>query len=354
MYLITLILSLFVASFVRGNPKFLFCLFINFKCAAGKNPNESKESIAAETQLEKLVRQSFALSGAKRSEALKSRLVVTGATSFSYNYTGAPVTFVVPTGVTLLTVEAYGAAGASSSTGTGGLGGFISSTISVTPGQILYANVGGAGGTYKGGYNGGGAGYCVDMTMALGAGGGGGSTDLTDSAGNLLVTAGGGGGGAYDGSTTGINGGGGGALTGQAGSSNPNWPGSWGGGGGSQLSGGIGGYISDYYNAGQPGGYRLGGDAGLLTCGAGGGGGYYGGGGGSWTGGGGGSSYSVGSVIDNIQSVQLGDGFLVLSYTFSPSTIPSGPLLDVASKCVLICLYAMRFVCKQVSQPSVP
>ena len=323
-------------------------------CSGGEDPNSSHGSKAAETLSEKIVRQSLPSNEARPSDALQSRSVVTGATSFSYSYTGAPVTFVVPAGVTSLTVEAYGAAGASSSTATGGLGGYISSTIAVKPGQVLYANVGGAGGTYKGGYNGGGAGYCVDMTMALGAGGGGGSTDLTDSAGNLLVTAGGGGGGAYDGSTTGINGGGGGALTGQAGSANPGWPGSWGGGGGSQISGGIGGYISESYNAGQPGSYRLGGDAGLLTCGAGGGGGYYGGGGGSWTGGGGGSSYSVGFVIDSIPAVQSGDGYLVLSYTFTPSTIPSGPLLDVASKCVLICLYAMRFVCKQVSQPSVP
>jgi len=247
-------------------------------------------------------------------------------TTMTYTFTGAPETFVVPAGVTSLRVQAYGAAGASSSTSSGGLGGYIDTTIPVTPNQNLIANVGGAGGTYTAGYNGGGIGYCVDMTMPLGAGGGGGSTDLTDIAGNLLVTAGGGGGGAYDGSTTGMNGGGGGGVTGGAGGANPMWSGSYGGGGGSQISGGVGGYISSYYNPGQSGSYRSGGNAGAVTCGAGGGGGYYGGGGGSWTGGGGGSSYSIGVIENNVQSASLGNGYLQISYTMktdAPTSVPT-------------------------------
>jgi len=269
---------------------------------------------------------SFPENNAKALELFNVPAATMEATSIYYTFTGAPETFVVPTGVTSLRVQAYGAAGASSSTSTGGLGGYISSTIPVTPKQILFVKFGCAGGTYTAGYNGGGIGYCVDMTMALGAGGGGGSTDLTDYAGNLLITAGGGGGGAYDGSCTGMNGGGGGGATGEAGGANPIWAGSYGGGGGSQISGGVGGYIASFYNPGESGSYRSGGDAGLVTCGAGGGGGYYGGGGGSWTGGGGGSSYSIGVIENNVQSVRSGNGYLQISYTattITPTNIPT-------------------------------
>jgi len=82
-------------------------------------------------------------------------------------YTGGPQSFVVPAGVTQVTITAYGAQGGTDCYQfTGGLGASVTATIAVTPGETLDVEVGGMGGSPSGtsycttagagGYNGGG------------------------------------------------------------------------------------------------------------------------------------------------------------------------------------------------------
>ena len=86
--------------------------------------------------------------------------------STTFNYTGSVQNFTVPVGYSFVTIYAYGAQGGKctycySGTEVGGLGGMVEATVSVTPGQVLFINVGGMGfsGTSDaGGYNGGGSG----------------------------------------------------------------------------------------------------------------------------------------------------------------------------------------------------
>src|SRR4051812_39167672 len=61
------------------------------------------------------------------------------ATSVSFSYTGAAQSWQVPTGVTSIQVDAYGAAGGIDAAGltTGGLAGRTSAVIPVTPGESL-------------------------------------------------------------------------------------------------------------------------------------------------------------------------------------------------------------------------
>jgi hypothetical protein len=67
--------------------------------------------------------------------------------SQTFEYTGAKQTFVVPNGVTRVTVTAYGASGgASYSRGVSGLGGLVKASIPVTPAGTLTVVVGGVGG----------------------------------------------------------------------------------------------------------------------------------------------------------------------------------------------------------------
>ena len=68
-------------------------------------------------------------------------------TTVTFNFTGAEQVFKVPTGVSSVHVEAIGAAGASVGTVPGGLGGFAAADVSVIPGQLLYIEVGGIGGS---------------------------------------------------------------------------------------------------------------------------------------------------------------------------------------------------------------
>jgi hypothetical protein len=99
----------------------------------------------------------------------------------------------VPTGVSKVLVNATGAQGGGTpqSGGSGGLGGWVQASLSVTAGQTLYVFVGGD--TVVGArYNGGGAGG------SFGGGGGGGATDIRTISSDLksrLIIAGGGGGG---------------------------------------------------------------------------------------------------------------------------------------------------------------
>ncbi|MCB9811709.1 DUF2341 domain-containing protein [Candidatus Nomurabacteria bacterium] len=231
-------------------------------------------------------------------------------------------TFVVPTGVTSVTVHAWGGGGGAggSYAGTGGAGGgagYMEATLSVTSGESLGYIVGGGGG--------GGAREAVSVLAGYG-GGGGGHTEVTRSGDVLVIAAGGGGGGGSY--TESYAGGGGGGSTGVAGTNNGGI--TTGGTGGSQSAGGTGGTnggtngasesggaggaktaascATNSSGGGGTGGSNGGGAGGSITgsasyCGAGGGGGsgYYGGGGGgagayfgvSGAGGGGGSSYAT-------------------------------------------------------------
>lgn len=253
------------------------------------------------------------------------------ATSQSFSYTGAEQTWVVPGGVTSITVDVLGAGGAGTLPGKGGR---VRSTHTVTAGETLYIYVGGAGAVSTGGFNGGGGGSQRN--------GGGGASDIRQSGnavGNRIVVAGGGGGGGVNGSSgdAGGQGGNGGNTTGQDGSN-----GAFGatpGGGGTSSAGGAGG--GDSTNEMQAGGS--------------GGGGYYAGGGSSGgggagtsgnsstggsggaigatnprvygsPGGGGGASYSGGTNVTHTQGYQTGNGQITIYYP--PPTSPTTPTLD--------------------------
>jgi hypothetical protein len=118
--------------------------------------------------------------------------VVSAATVFAngtiFEYTGAPVAYTVPDGVSWLQVDSQGGQGGTAGTNgySGGLGGRARATIPVTAGETLFVYVGGSGGgvtrtydtslslpfTYSSGWNGGGTGNNTN------AGGGGGASDI--------------------------------------------------------------------------------------------------------------------------------------------------------------------------------
>jgi hypothetical protein len=229
-------------------------------------------------------------------------------------------TFLVPAGVTSITVKTWGAGGGGGAAGSqgdgghGGGGGFAEATLTVTPGESLNIIVG----------TGGGAG--VEVSSSGGAGAGAGHSEINRSGTNLIIAAGGGGGGGGDNSDTtpgGAGGAGGNGTSGDNGLASDAAPGGAGGAGGAGGSGGDGanndgsdgdlesggaggdggGGANDGTGDGSSGGSPDGGNAGAGVSGygggGGGGGGLYGGGGGSSSiasdagggGGGGGSGY---------------------------------------------------------------
>ena len=258
------------------------------------------------------------------------------AQSVTFNYTGAVQTYTVAAGVTTLSVDMAGAQGGNgySNFSSGGLGGRVQCTMNVTPGQVLYIYVGGAGavgvgsGNAAAGYNGGGVGG------PYGGGGGGASDIRTDNgsitATNRLVVAGGGGGGAWD--CDGDTGGAGGGLTGgigiDCGSNNLETVGS----GGTQLAGGVG--ATDGAPAGtlgQGASYANG------TWGSAGGGGYYGGGAGWFGSGGGGSSFTNPTYVTAVvhtQGYAGAGGNAYVTLTEAPSCTTPSITSTVNSVCV--------------------
>jgi hypothetical protein len=203
-----------------------------------------------------------------------------------FNNTGSDQNFVVPTGVTSITVKVWGAGGGGGANSSpGGGGGYATATLDVTPGETLTIMVG-TGGQYRSGgagrgptvYGGGG------NTGVNGYGGQGGGRSAIKRSSTELITAGGGGGAGWD--ISGDWGGGGGGSVGQDANNGAN-----GGKGGTQSAGGAGGGSAEAGSAYQ-GGTCTDGDGG---GGGGGGGGYYGGGagtgGGNGGGGGGGSAF---------------------------------------------------------------
>ncbi len=163
---------------------------------------------------------SFLLNGqsAFHNLAVKKPLI---PNSYTFTYTGGIQKFIVPNRVTSIQVNAIGAKGGTGGRGQiGGAGANITTTLNVTPGQILYIVVGGFPGqsaTPKYGFGGSGG----SGTNYGGAGGGlsGVFTSSSPAVANALVIAGGGGGGA--GISTGSDYTGGNAGNTLSGASNP-------------------------------------------------------------------------------------------------------------------------------------
>lgn len=294
--------------------------------------------------------------------------------SVTFAFTGGPQQFLVPAGVSEVTVQAWGARGGrgqstvfsdppmddltnlvTTAQPPGGLGGYTAGTVKVSaPGQILQVNVGGAGGdgyassqydqlplsagSGAAGYNGGGAGSSVlDLNNVDGAfcaaagGGGGGASDVRTGAFTLadrVVVAGGGGGSAGYGRRVGGTGGEmlahvgtGGDGGGQIGSDGAPDPTSdakvWSGTGGTPLSGGV--WSGTLGNGGAATvRYDLGGECDAEAEGGGGGGLY---GGGAGFGGGGGSSTYSGYPISGSSP---GNGQVIISWIEGQGAPPPG------------------------------
>jgi hypothetical protein len=283
--------------------------------------------------------------------------------SRTFNYTGKLQTFIVPAGVTRLTITASGASGGTIGSYTGGRGGLVKAAISVTPGESLSVFVGERGRTgFRRSFNGGGAGSGRRHHRS---GEGGGAADVRlDTGLRILIAGGGGGAGSASGEHTQrdsdlrsasygyAQGGDGGGM--RADDGGPGTAGDYeaaggrGGGGGAQTAGGNGGHgrsgNSCSGGTGGTGVRHLGGNGGSdggSSCyagGGGGGGGKYGGGGGggpamncgstyygefgycAWGGGGGGgggSSFIEKSAtgIENVKGgAPSGDGRVVISW----------------------------------------
>jgi glycine rich protein len=252
-----------------------------------------------------------------------------------FSSTGAEQTFVVPAGVSKVTVVAVGAPGGGACAGvpTGGVGARMTGDMTVAAGQVLFVEVGGKA-TFTttspyygvGGFNGG-----ADGGTPNGHGGGG-ASDLRTVArsksgslsSRLLIAAGGGGTGAFTGCAsygdTGGNAGedgGGGIRAGKAGSASSGGAGGSGAGGADGSSGALG--------AGGKGGNST--SAGVG--GGGGGGGYYGGGGGGGAepgapgGGGGGSSYAA-PAISGVSTDLDASRIPSITLTYTAGSPPGG------------------------------
>jgi hypothetical protein len=242
--------------------------------------------------------------------------------SQTFSFSGSVQTFTVPSCVTQITVEAWGAEGGASTSQNGsglrpgGRGAYIRGTFPVTGGQQISVQVGGQG-----------------TNWTCGSGGGGGS--FVVSGGQLLIAAGGGGGGFHCNALGGVNGGdgqsgnnatGGNCTPGRspaAGGINGNGGTAYFGSGGmgwlsagtSSTGGGTGTYPS---NGASPGGGYGGGGQYYNGCcgGSGGGGGYSGGSGGTSDGcaGGGGGSFNSGTNQTNTSGLRQGNGQVIISW----------------------------------------
>ena len=269
------------------------------------------------------------------SATLRQRRPCLTGNGVNFSHVGDEQCYRVPAGITRLFVDATGAPGSG-----GALGGRASGVVAVTPGSLLYVEVGGPGGGGSGltggagGFNGGASGAREAFSTGAASGGGGGASDvrtcsvftcalgLAES--RLLVAGGGGGhGGEYNnGFSTSYPGAAGGAAGADGASSSGcgSRAGGCGGKAGGAAAGGAGGagYTgsnSDYNVADGGGGDRGAGGGGSAPryhggAGGGGGGGWFGGGGGSGGagvgvaggGGGGGSSHvppNAGTLHEN-------------------------------------------------------
>lgn len=230
-------------------------------------------------------------------------LSVTGsASSVQFLFTGATSSWVVPTGVTSITVGVVGAG-----QGNNSFGGIATGTLTVTPGTTYYYCVGQTAQTNASAFCGGGA-----SGGASGVGGAGMTwfgTAPAFSTSSAVLVGGGSGGTGFGGTPFGGNGGYPSGATGTGG-----------GTGGSQTAGGTGQGGAGNGSAGQGGAGTSGGDSG----GGGGGGGYFGGGGAAATNpGGGGSSYFL-STLTATSSATSTTSTASLFISFTPTSTISG------------------------------
>ena len=177
------------------------------------------------------------------------------AATNTFDFTGSNQSFTVPAGVTSITMEGFGAAGGDNEAGdaSGGNGGYLKSTITVTPGEVLTIVVGKGGGINDEPFGDGGQGGTGGPLGNYAAGSGGGVTYVKNSSNEILFVIGAGGGAGGQGFLgKGGDGGAGGGLIGEDGLL------PFGGGapgfGGSQDSGGPSG------GSGNPGDSLEGGD----------------------------------------------------------------------------------------------
>ncbi len=285
--------------------------------------------------------------------------------SQTFNYTGQIDTFIVPTGVTTLTIEATGAAGGNSTWATlrpGGKGSYIKGDVSVSSGDTILVLVGQQGESAAVGGGGGGSFTALinNTPLVIAGGGGGASSDQsgvnasitnngTNCSGNLILGGTSGNGGAACGPNGNSGGAGGGFLTDGA-SSNTNGPSTVGGFGGKSFTnggtGGIPGRLDNACTQDAFGGFGGGGSTSCNTVGGGGGGGYSGGAGGPHIsqcgasqrfGGGGGGSFNAGTnTIDSV-GVGTGNGLVVITWNggtiaaTQTSGLPSGSLFPIGT-----------------------
>lgn len=244
-----------------------------------------------------------------------------GTVRDTFFFTGAPQTFTVPIGISMLTIETWGAQGGANWVNNVNYGGYVKGDYPVTGGEVLTVYVGGQPTGITGGYNGGGNGE--------GAGkGGGGASDVRQGGttyNNRIIVAGGGGGAGYW-SNLHVVGGVGGGLVG--GDGYRNTIADPGGQGGTQTSSGTGTCINFNVPA-MAGGFGFGGSPSGCGCeGYGGGGGWWGGAGsGNCRGGGGGSGHVTISATNTSMSsgVRVGNGMVIIS-------IPSGSSIPVVTQ----------------------
>jgi hypothetical protein len=234
-----------------------------------------------------------------------------GAITDTFFYSGAMQTYVVPAGVTTVTIETWGAQGGANWVNNVNYGGYSKADFPVTPGETLYIYVGQQPTTITGGFNGGGNGE--------GAGkGGGGASDVRQAGTSLndRIIVGGGGGGAGYWSNLHVVGGVGGGLNGANGYRDPSYAANPGGLGGGQASAGANGTCVSFNNPVCAGGFGYGGAPSSCGCeGYGGGGGWYGGAGsGNCRGGGGGSGYilPIASNPTMTAGTRIGNGMVVI------------------------------------------
>ena len=299
--------------------------------------------------------------------------------TFSYNGTngsdGTPQSFVVPTAVTVVTIDALGAQGGLNGASQG-LGGHVKGTLAVTPAETLTVRVGGQP-TTGAGYNGGGSGG-VGPTSEFNSGGGGGASDVRrggDALTNRIVVAGGGGG--VGGPFALQAGGTGGGPSGGAGTGCD--PGQCTGGG--STVGGTGGTSSCAApplasTDGGDGSSGAGGNGGSASCttplspltffGGGGGGGFYGGGGGSaqevligttptqiGAGGGGGSGFVAAAATGQTNQSGIRSGNGAVTITYAVPALPGNIFAATFKNCTTLHLGYNRFVNGTVVQWSV-
>jgi PKD repeat protein len=252
----------------------------------------------------------------------------------TFNFTGSPQTWTVPAGVTSIEVLLRAASGGSNSHSLGGLGGEVSATLSVTPGEVLNIYVGGTTTNWQGGWNGGGN----SNSSYTGGRGGGGATDIRiggTALSDRVITAGAGGGAGQDCWSSDNGGFGGGSGTAGTGWDCGNVNANYGGQGATPTQGGNG---ANWGCGGQNGSLGQGGLGG--TCGengGGGGAGQFGGGGGYFGGGGGGSSFASSIRATNVvhtAGVNTGAGSVTITVPNAgvcmspivPATIIASPL----------------------------